>query len=939
MSELSVAVILRGDGKQLASEYRNVTAETDKFTGSMRNAAGDAARLDRALDAVPRSGRRVGQSLYDASGAAKTWQGAMRDLSPQLNDFSTQVMSGTSIIQAFIQQQNQAAMALSGLDGKVGAFARFMAGPWGAALTIATGVVANLTFAQRDAADATGKQEGASKSLKEALEDLAKASGTAKRSAEEEAKAKADAAQAALDDTIETRKQIAAKLDYYRTLQKLNLGPRSEAGAGAAAGAAGAGAGFYELMAERNAKEIADAQDRLKYNRGYFQATQAAAAATDAAAAATQRYDRAVAAARQTFEKSNKTEADQAALTKALTDAKRQQQAAIKAAQDATRDAAREQREANKEQREAEKAAKELASSFDGLEGRYDTGTAALKKYREELALLTKGVGNGRFGAEQADVIEQNARQAMLDAVGATKTGPAVATQGQIPGSEIKFDWEKAGVDFGYTAAKTFNRDALEGARAIGDLIGGKIGQRVGGLLGVLNGNVSTSGQFEAAIGKTLKPFSKSLDKLGTSLGTDNLSGQIAKGAGKALAGAAEGMAASGVAAALGLKQSKTGAAVGGALGQAFGPAGSIVGGLIGGTLGGALKKVKSGSATLSLGDAGLGVGSVTGNSDAFKKAASGALGGVVANLNQIAELFGGSVTGSPSVSIGVRHGDYRVDTTGSGITKKKKGAVDFNDDQAGAIAFATLDALKDGVISGFSAAVAKALKSSDDLEAAIREATKVQEIEDLLDPSGAVGRLIKTEDRLAKERVRIATKYGFDVAKIEQINADKRKAVMNQILEAQTGSLRQFLNDLAFGDLAEGSSADKLAALDVELNKAKADAEAGKEGANDRVAQLLRQRLDLSRALNGTAGGQYSGDLSGAKSTVNALIDQASKRVQDAAAEKLDTTNSLLDENANQNAKMVAALDQNNQYLSQIAAYFQGIGGINAAAIAAMAR
>jgi hypothetical protein len=102
---------------------------------------------------------------------------------------------------------------------------------------------------------------------------------------------------------------------------------------------------------------------------------------------------------------------------------------------------------------------------------------------------------------------------------------------------------------------------------------------------------------------------------------------------------------------------------------------------------------------------------SVTGNKDSLKKASVGLARSVQDTLDQIAEQFGGEV-GKFAVSIGIRHGDYRVDTSGSGKTKKKSGAVDFDEDQAGAIAYAVMDAITDGALIGISAAVQKALKS-----------------------------------------------------------------------------------------------------------------------------------------------------------------------------------------------------------------------------------
>ena len=89
----------------------------------------------------------------------------------------------------------------------------------------------------------------------------------------------------------------------------------------------------------------------------------------------------------------------------------------------------------------------------------------------------------------------------------------------------------------------------------------------------------------------------------------------------------------------------------------------------------GVFSSAKRGSATLGMSNGSLRVGSTRGNDSSSISNASGALGSVVDGLNRIAETLGGSVLGGGSVSIGQRDGNWRVDTTGKGITKTKKGA------------------------------------------------------------------------------------------------------------------------------------------------------------------------------------------------------------------------------------------------------------------------
>lgn len=158
------------------------------------------------------------------------------------------------------------------------------------------------------------------------------------------------------------------------------------------------------------------------------------------------------------------------------------------------------------------------------------------------------------------------------------------------------------------------------------------------------------------------------------------------------------------------------------------------------------------------------------------EKEKAGALGGSVADaLNQIAQQLGGDI-GSANVSIGYRPGHkagaYRVDPTGSGAVKD--GAVAAFETEAEAIAYAIRDAIGDGAVTGLSAAVQKALQSSTDVDKALKEALKVQDLETTLGGIGAeVDKAFREFEATAKERLRIATAYGFDVVAIEKRNAE----------------------------------------------------------------------------------------------------------------------------------------------------------------------
>lgn len=391
-------------------------------------------------------------------------------------------------------------------------------------------------------------------------------------------------------------------------------------------------------------------------------------------------------------------------------------------------------------------------------------------------------------------------------------------------------------------------------------------------------GGFWTAGPVGGVLG-ALKEFPGLPDKLKAQFGT-------------ALEGAQTGMMVAGVGKMLGIKTSSTGGAIGGALGSAVaGPAGELVGSILGSVIGGMFKKAKTGSATIT------GVDSdptLSGNNKKMRAAAGDAAGSVQEVLSRIADELGGEV-GSFSVSIGLRDGKYRVDPTGRGQTKVKKGAIDFGEDGTAAVMAAAFDAIGDGGITGLSAAVQRALRSSKDIDKALREALKVQEVEEIVSGlGGALERQFRAFETQAKERLRIATQYGFDVTKIEERNAQDRAALVDKILSDRIGSLQALLEDMQFGDLFEGTADERRQKLLTEIATAKSDAEKGKDGAADRLAELSRRLVESSREDYGTAGPEYASDRAKAMSDAEAIIAAENERIRAAQQATIDTSKAL---------------------------------------------
>lgn len=424
-------------------------------------------------------------------------------------------------------------------------------------------------------------------------------------------------------------------------------------------------------------------------------------------------------------------------------------------------------------------------------------------------------------------------------------------------------------------------------------LIGTKL---VNGIAGVFGGAVAGRAQG-GDIGAILGGL-KSIEGL-----PDNLKKVLggADGAGGMFGGAVAGFRTSQIMDALGIGNSKSGAAIGGAIGSAIPiPGADIIGSIAGGLIGQALKPTKRGSATITSVD---GDATSRGNDQQRIQASLGLAGSVQQRLRQIAEEFDAEI-GSFAVSIGQRGKNFRVDTSGSGKTKTKRGAIDFGQDEEAAVAFALRDAISDGAIKGLSAAIQKALNSNPDVDKAIKEALKVRDVEELLDGiGGKIRKEVRDFDRQADERLRIARDYGFDILEIERINAEERSKLIESILEDRVGALQDLLNDLVFGDLAEGTLSERRQRLLEEISKAEADAAKGIDGAADRLADLNRRLIQLSRDAYGTAGSEYASDRAQAIASAERIIQLENDRIrgtQEAAAEtnrQLATANQLSNE------------------------------------------
>lgn len=105
-----------------------------------------------------------------SSGAAKA---SMQNLGFQLQDFSVQVVGGTSVLRAFAMQFPQAAGALTGFEGKLGKVGGFLAGPWGIALTLGITLLAGFADKLFESGNAAEKAAEGLKKFQDRQSDIA----------------------------------------------------------------------------------------------------------------------------------------------------------------------------------------------------------------------------------------------------------------------------------------------------------------------------------------------------------------------------------------------------------------------------------------------------------------------------------------------------------------------------------------------------------------------------------------------------------------------------------------------------------------------------------------------------------------------------------------------------------------------------------------------
>lgn len=173
----------------------------------------------------------------------------IQQLGFQASDFAVQMAGGTSAVRAFALQGPQMVQALAlmgqeqgATNSKFAAFTSFLAGPWGAAITVAVSVIGLLATSMGETEEASDDLKGALDFQKMSHDQLAKAIADQRAEAEKSIETSYEQAEAAralaeqnLKAAISERALLAAQLERAEAARDLVNRQRMADGLGGAA--------------------------------------------------------------------------------------------------------------------------------------------------------------------------------------------------------------------------------------------------------------------------------------------------------------------------------------------------------------------------------------------------------------------------------------------------------------------------------------------------------------------------------------------------------------------------------------------------------------------------------------------------------------------------------------------------------------------------------
>lgn len=205
-------------------QIANLINRVGALEAETKKLASANSTLVSSTNTVIRNGVRYNNAIDAQSKALRQARQGTQQLGMQINDFATSVSTGASPVQAFNQQIGQVGFALSQMGGKLGIVGGFLAGPWGAALVIATMVLApfiekmfGASEAAKELQESEIKVRDSSIAVMFAKAELDKALG---RNTNEYKKASAAALQAGLDDLKSAKDFLTASMARLSTAKK-----------------------------------------------------------------------------------------------------------------------------------------------------------------------------------------------------------------------------------------------------------------------------------------------------------------------------------------------------------------------------------------------------------------------------------------------------------------------------------------------------------------------------------------------------------------------------------------------------------------------------------------------------------------------------------------------------------------------------------------------
>ncbi len=370
------------------------------------------------------------------------------------------------------------------------------------------------------------------------------------------------------------------------------------------------------------------------------------------------------------------------------------------------------------------------------------------------------------------------------------------------------------------TFTRLFERYLGKGAplaRDLGSILQGYV--EAGPLGGGINGLAAIFGE-SSGVGKALQSLGKAMPQIGAIMEAQSFIGNL-----------------------LGNDQIKNG----GVLNHVIGPFATALFG-----------SVKRGFATIGAGaDGNLSVIGSGGNSKSRKQAGIGAAGATLDTLAQIAEMLGGTYDASRgSVSIGKSGDSWHVDTTGRGKLKKSQGGLDFDQDYEAAVRAATMDLIKDGVLTGLRASTQRLIQQGKDLDAQLQRALDFESVftrlKEYRDPVGAALDGLDKEFSRLKGIFAEAGASAAEYADLEALYGLERSKAIEEAASRITSSLQSLFDDLTIGENGR-SLRDRMSAAQSAYDPLKARVLAGDKTAYDAYAEAAKSLLDIQRQFSGS--------------------------------------------------------------------------------------